>query len=137
MLLVQYWGRPSPATQDVPSLVPTCVGTWARTPLRPAQQPPRRVRAAGARAGGHNVIAGLLDCLEQRYPGAQLLGFRDGPRGIVTKRYSEITVESMARLPSGRLRGPAMPAARAGAGCLSACPCSCSRGAHRPRPSSL
>ena len=43
------------------------------------------------------MIAGLLDCLEQRYPGSKLLGFRDGPRGIVTKRYSEITVESMVR----------------------------------------
>lgn len=30
-------------------------------------------------------------------PWAQLLGFRDGPRGIVRKVYSEITVEAMAR----------------------------------------
>ena len=49
------------------------------------------------------MIAGLLDCLEQRYPGSKLLGFRDGPRGIVTKRYSEITVESMVR---NRLSSP-------------------------------
>ena len=29
--------------------------------------------------------------------GSQLLGFRDGPRGIVRKVYSEITVEAMVR----------------------------------------
>ncbi len=52
------------------------------------------------------MIAGLLDCLEQRYPGSKLLGFRDGPRGIVTKRYSEITVESMVR---NRLSSPPFP----------------------------
>ncbi|KAK9839495.1 hypothetical protein WJX81_005636 [Elliptochloris bilobata] len=61
---------------------------------------PRQLRvgivlSGGQAPGGHNVIAGLLDCLEQRFPGSQLLGFRDGPRGIVTKRYSEITVEAM------------------------------------------
>ena len=28
-------------------------------------------------AGGHNVIAGLLDCLEQRFPGSQVLRLRN------------------------------------------------------------
>ena len=36
-------------------------------------------------------------CLHSASPWAQLLGFRDGPRGIVRKVYSEITVEAMAR----------------------------------------
>ncbi len=74
---------------------------WARTLPRPARRPPRHVRAAVARAGGHNVIAGLLDCLEQRYPGAQLLGFRDGPRGIVTKRTARSPSRAWRALPHG------------------------------------
>jgi hypothetical protein len=53
-----------------------------------------------AYAGGHNVIGGLLDCLVQRHPGSRLFGFRNGPKGIITQQYKEITVEDMVRSSS-------------------------------------
>jgi 6-phosphofructokinase len=46
-------------------------------------------------AGGHNVIGGLLDFLLERHPGSCLLGFKNGPSGILNKAYMEITEEVM------------------------------------------
>lgn len=49
------------------------------------------VLSGGQAAGGHNVIWGLYEYLRHRHPGSTLLGFLDGPKGVMQKRYKEIT----------------------------------------------
>ena len=58
-----------------------------------------------AHAGGHNIIGGLLDYLLERHPGSQLIGFKDGPGGILTKSFMDITEDIMVRIfsPSNSL----------------------------------
>ena len=46
-------------------------------------------------AGGHNVIAGLFDHLQSHHPGSRLLGFLNGPRGVLNAVYHEITAQQM------------------------------------------
>ena len=46
-------------------------------------------------AGGHNVIAGLFDHLEKQHPGSKLLGFLDGPRGVMNNNYRELAEGDM------------------------------------------
>ena len=54
------------------------------------------VLSGGQAAGGHNVIAGLFDGLKKIHPDCQLIGFTDGPVGIVKNQYKEITAEYLA-----------------------------------------
>ncbi|EIE27565.1 pyrophosphate-fructose 6-phosphate 1-phosphotransferase beta-subunit [Coccomyxa subellipsoidea C-169] len=54
------------------------------------------VLSGGQAAGGHNVIGGLLDYLSERHPGSQLIGFKDGPGGILKKSRMDITEDIMA-----------------------------------------
>lgn len=59
-------------------------------------QPSRPLRvgvvlSGGPAAGGHNVIAGLVEALKQLHPESELMGFRDGPSGIVKNQYIRIT----------------------------------------------
>ena len=49
-------------------------------------------------AGGHNVIAGLFDHLEKQHSGSKLLGFLDGPRGVMNNNYRELTEKDMVCL---------------------------------------
>jgi hypothetical protein len=41
----------------------------------------------GQAPGGHNVIAGVYDYMQQLSPSSVLLGFLDGPQGIYTGQY--------------------------------------------------
>ena len=43
------------------------------------------VLSGGQAAGGHNVIIGLYRYLKHRHPGSVLIGFKNGPKGILTK----------------------------------------------------
>ena len=54
------------------------------------------VLSGGQAAGGHNVISGLFDALKRLNPASQLIGFCDGPGGIVKNKTIEIT-ESFLR----------------------------------------
>ncbi|KAH6816825.1 Phosphofructokinase family protein [Perilla frutescens var. frutescens] len=49
------------------------------------------VLSGGQAPGGHNVIAGLFDYLEERTKGSTLYGFRGGPAGIMNRRYVFLT----------------------------------------------
>jgi diphosphate-dependent phosphofructokinase len=49
------------------------------------------VFSGGQAAGGHNVIAGLLDGLHKLNGKSQLFGFLDGPSGIIDGKYKELT----------------------------------------------
>lgn len=49
------------------------------------------VLSGGQAPGGHNVISGLFDALQQLNIGSKLFGFLDGPAGIIDNRQIEIT----------------------------------------------
>ena len=54
------------------------------------------VFSGGQAAGGHNVIAGLFDALKLLHQQSILLGFLDGPSGIIEGKRIEITEELLA-----------------------------------------
>ena len=51
------------------------------------------VLSGGPAAGGHNVIIGLFDALKQLNSENELIGFRQGPGGIVKGEYLDLTAE--------------------------------------------
>ena len=55
------------------------------------------VFSGGPAPGGHNVLSGLYDALKQMNPSSQLVGFLDGPGGIIknkTRELSQDVIES-------------------------------------------
>lgn len=91
--LVQQLVEQFPKTIEQP-LVHFTHGT---VPVR-RQQPLRIgvVLSGGQAPGGHNVIAGLFDAIRMLHPNSHLLGFCDGPNGILTNQTIEITYELLA-----------------------------------------
>jgi diphosphate--fructose-6-phosphate 1-phosphotransferase len=53
------------------------------------------VLSGGQAAGGHNVVMGLFDMIRKLNPESKLFGFLNGPKGIFTNDYMEITPEYM------------------------------------------
>ncbi|XP_030552990.1 pyrophosphate--fructose 6-phosphate 1-phosphotransferase subunit beta [Rhodamnia argentea] len=51
------------------------------------------VLSGGQAPGGHNVIAGIFDYLQDRVKGSTVYGFRGGPAGIMKCKYVELTPE--------------------------------------------
>jgi len=51
------------------------------------------VLSGGQSPGGHNVVAGILDALLKVDKNSRLLGFLDGPIGVIKGRYRELTPE--------------------------------------------
>lgn len=51
--------------------------------------------SGGQAPGGHNVIAGLFDGLKQANPDSELLGFHQGPGGLVKGDYEVLTREKI------------------------------------------
>ena len=66
------------------------------------------VLSGGQAAGGHSVIAGLFDGLARAAGGAPwaLLGFRNGPKGVMTGEHIVIDEALMARYRNMGARGP-------------------------------
>lgn len=54
------------------------------------------VFSGGQAPGGHNVAYGLLIALKTMNEKSSLLGFLDGPKGIIENKYREITSEILA-----------------------------------------
>ena len=58
--------------------------------------------SGGPAAGGHNVAAGMFDCLARRFSRANgepaLVGFLGGAEGLVRKRWTEVTAETLKPL---------------------------------------
>jgi len=52
--------------------------------------------SGGQAAGGHNVLCGLYDKLQQAAPGSKLLGFLGGPKGLMQNKCVELTAEYLA-----------------------------------------
>ncbi len=51
------------------------------------------VFSGGPASGGHNVIAGIYDALKKLHKDNRLFGFLNGPSGIVSGNYSELSGE--------------------------------------------
>ncbi|MDB6081417.1 MAG: pFP-BETA [Chlamydiia bacterium] len=54
------------------------------------------VLSGGQAAGGHNVLTGLFDAVQELHPESRLFGFLNGPSGIPKKKYIELTKEYLA-----------------------------------------
>jgi pyrophosphate--fructose-6-phosphate 1-phosphotransferase len=48
------------------------------------------ILSGGPAPGGHNVIAGIFDAIKQIHPESSLIGFRNGPDGLLTNNAMEI-----------------------------------------------
>lgn len=53
------------------------------------------VLSGGQAPGGHNVILGILDYLNEHCPGSKLYGFLNGCKGIVQCKYKELDAEDL------------------------------------------
>lgn len=51
------------------------------------------VLSGGQAPGGHNVISGIFDYLQERAKGSTVYGFNGGPAGIMKGKYVELTSE--------------------------------------------
>ncbi|KAL4443800.1 hypothetical protein ABPG75_011537 [Micractinium tetrahymenae] len=51
--------------------------------------------SGGQASGGHNVIIGLHDYLQRWHPGSTLLGFLNGPRGVMQNNYKLLAPEEL------------------------------------------
>jgi pyrophosphate--fructose-6-phosphate 1-phosphotransferase len=54
------------------------------------------ILSGGQAPGGHNVITGLWDALKKMNPHAQLIGFLNGPSGIIQNKFIDLTEEIIA-----------------------------------------
>lgn len=62
--------------------------------------PPLRVGcvfSGGQASGGSNVVIGVSKYLRKRHPGSTLLGFLDGPKGILQGRYKELNKPELSK----------------------------------------
>ena len=66
-------------------LDPTCGSEASSRPMRIGL-----VLSGGQAPGGHNVIAGVYDCIKKVSPESVLIGFTDGPQGIYNNKYITI-----------------------------------------------
>lgn len=54
------------------------------------------VFSGGQAPGGHNVVTGLFDALKKLNPANELIGFLDGPSGILNNKTKPLTVDLLA-----------------------------------------
>jgi len=54
------------------------------------------VFSGGQAAGGHNVIAGIFDAMKQFHPDSVLIGFLNGPAGIIENNWMTIDEEQLS-----------------------------------------
>lgn len=53
------------------------------------------VLSGGQAPGGHNVISGLFDALKKNDSASELIGFLDGPSGLIKNKFIELTKEKV------------------------------------------
>lgn len=93
--------RGSPTTpekdvEEIKKIFPKTFGQSVVFAKRGAKRKARALRigvvfSGGQAAGGHNVVAGLFDAMQSLDKESTLLGFLDGPGGIVSGKYKTIT----------------------------------------------
>ncbi|MCB1134686.1 MAG: diphosphate--fructose-6-phosphate 1-phosphotransferase [Chlamydiia bacterium] len=95
-------GQPSNAAtdqQEIKRLFPKTYGQprqrFVSEPDRVSASPLRigLVLSGGQAAGGHNVIAGIFDAVQELDPRSVVYGFLGGPSGIVKAQYLTLTTE--------------------------------------------
>ncbi|KAK1306277.1 Pyrophosphate--fructose 6-phosphate 1-phosphotransferase subunit beta [Acorus calamus] len=86
---------------EIAKLFPNLFGQPSAT-LVPTAAPPSEmsqklkigvVLSGGQAPGGHNVICGMFDYLQDRAMGSTLFGFKGGPAGIMRGKYVELTAD--------------------------------------------
>ncbi|KAK1272904.1 Pyrophosphate--fructose 6-phosphate 1-phosphotransferase subunit beta 2 [Acorus gramineus] len=86
---------------EIAKLFPNLFGQPSAT-LVPTAAPPSEmsqklkigvVLSGGQAPGGHNVICGMFDYLQDRVKGSTLFGFKGGPAGIMRGKYVELTAD--------------------------------------------
>jgi 6-phosphofructokinase 1 len=83
-----------PSTYDTP-LVEFVKGAFADKAAKNSPIKVGVVLSGGQAPGGHNVIAGIFDGIKQWHPDSRMIGFLDGPHGIFTGTFVEITATIM------------------------------------------
>ncbi len=91
---------PTKDAKELKTLFPKTFGQplLSATTGEKSQSKPLRVAvvfSGGQASGGHNVISGLFDALQSIHPASHLLGFLDGPSGIIHAKTKEITLEEL------------------------------------------
>ena len=86
-----------PSTYGLPT-AHFSAGAGVGAPAGAAARPLRIgcVLSGGQAPGGHNVISGLFDACKAAHAESVLFGFLDGPRGLFTGKFVEITPQLMA-----------------------------------------
>ena len=93
---------PAQADSEIPKLFPNTYNLPAvafAEGSSEAKSTPIRVGvilSGGPAPGGHNVIAGLFDAIKQIHPESSLIGFRNGPDGLLTNNGTEIDADLLA-----------------------------------------
>ena len=93
---------PTVADTEIPTLFPNTFNLPAVTfsaATAELKSSPIRVGvilSGGPAPGGHNVIAGLFDAIKQIHPESSLIGFRNGPDGLLTNNGTEIDAALLA-----------------------------------------
>lgn len=62
------------------------------------------VLSGGPAPGGHNVIAGVYDCIKSIHPESQLFGFMGGLDGVFQKKYRLVSDDLMDRFRNQGIR---------------------------------
>jgi pyrophosphate--fructose-6-phosphate 1-phosphotransferase len=87
---------PTKADTEIPALFPNTYSlplvtfSTATSELKSLPIRVGVILSGGPAPGGHNVIAGLFDAIKQIHPESSLIGFRNGPDGLLTNNSTEI-----------------------------------------------
>ena len=77
-----------PELSKKPSLKVTASNPSLQSPLKIGV-----VLSGGQAPGGHNVISGIFDAMQKLHPESSLIGFLNGPSGIIKNQYIELKKE--------------------------------------------
>lgn len=87
--------------EEIRALLPHLDNDWVlQCALKPssAKRHPLRVGvvlSGGPAPGGHSVIAGLFDAIHEWNPKSKVIGFLDGPKGLLKNNARELTQEEI------------------------------------------
>ncbi|OEL13591.1 Pyrophosphate--fructose 6-phosphate 1-phosphotransferase subunit beta 2 [Dichanthelium oligosanthes] len=89
--------RTPPPRHEIAKLFPNLFGQPSALVVPSAEPAATRplkigvVLSGGQAPGGHNVICGIFDYLQERAKGSTMYGFKGGPAGIMKCKYVELT----------------------------------------------
>lgn len=97
-------GEPTRCVAHEDQIKPMFSKTFGRPVMEGSEGNPRQPRplkvgvvfSGGQAPGGHNVISGLFDAIKILNPESKLIGFLNGPSGIIENQFMEITKDTVA-----------------------------------------